>query len=76
MGFFGQLFGTDPVSKIEKAKKMIGLSEFHEARWLLEDLEHPETQDLMTATMNGLIGANLDEGRARSSASSDRRNSP
>jgi hypothetical protein len=68
MGFFGQLFGTDPDSKIEKAKKMIGLSEFHEARWLLEDLEHPETQDLMTATMNGLIGANLEEGRARYSA--------
>lgn len=68
MGFFGRLFGTDPDSKIEKAKQMIALSEFHEARWLLEDLEHPETQDLMARTMNGLIEANLEEGRARYSA--------
>ncbi len=68
MGFFGRLFGTDPDSKIEKAKQMIALSEFHEARWILENLEHPETQDLMTRTMNGLIEANLEEGRARYSA--------
>jgi len=68
MGFFGRLFGTDSDSKIEKAKRMIALSEFHEAKWILEDLEHPETQDLMARTMNGLIGANLEEGRARYSA--------
>jgi tetratricopeptide (TPR) repeat protein len=68
MGFLGRLFGTDPDSKIEKAKRMIAMSEFHEARWILEDLEHPETQDLMARTMNGLIEANLEEGRARYSA--------
>ena len=68
MGFFGRLFGIDADSKVEKAKKMISLSEFHEARWILEDLAHPETPELMARTMKGLLEANLEEGRARYSA--------
>lgn len=68
MGFFGKLFGTDPESKIAKAERLIGLNEFHEARWILEGLEHPRTDALMAQTMQGLVEANLEEGRARYSA--------
>ena len=68
MGFLGRLFGTDPETKIAKAEKLIGLTEFHEARWILEGLEHPRTEALMAQAMQGLIEANLEEGRARYSA--------
>lgn len=68
MGIFGKLFGTDPESKIAKAERLIGLSEFHEARWILEGLQHPRTDALMAQTMQGLVEANLEEGRARYSA--------
>jgi hypothetical protein len=68
MGFLGRLFGADPDSKIAKAEKMIGLAEFHEARWLLDGLDHPKTATLMEQAMLGLLEANLEEGRARYSA--------
>ena len=68
MGFFGKLFGTDPQSKMDKAARLISDSEFHEARWLLEGLDHPQAGDLMKAALSGLVTANLEEGRARYSS--------
>ena len=42
MGFLGKLFGTDPESKLAKARKFLDTGEFHEARWVLEGLDHPK----------------------------------
>ena len=68
MGFFGKLFGTDPESKIIKARRFLDTGEFHEARWVLEGLEHPEAEPLLSKAMAGLVEANLEEGRARYSS--------
>ena len=68
MGFLGKLFGTDPESKLAKARKFLDTGEFHEARWVLEGLEHPEAAPLMADAMTGLVEANLEEGRARYSS--------
>jgi len=68
MGFFAKLFGTDPQTKIDKAARLIADSEFHEARWVLDGLEHPDADSLLKQALAGLITANLEEGRARYSA--------
>jgi tetratricopeptide (TPR) repeat protein len=68
MGFLGRLFGTDPEAKLEKARRLNAMSEFHEARWLLEGLDHPGTAAAMADTMAGLIAVNLEEARALYSA--------
>lgn len=68
MGFLGRLLGTDPETKLAKARKFIDQGEFHEARWMLEGLDHSETPALMAAAMAGLVEANLEEGRARYSS--------
>ena len=68
MGFLGKLFGTDPESKLNRARKFLDTGEYHEARWVLEGLEHPEAAPLMEAARSGLVEANLEEGRARYSS--------
>ena len=68
MGFFGQLFGTDPAAKAKKAERLIAEEEYHEARWLLDGLDHPDAAGLMLRAQTGLIEANLEEARARYSA--------
>ena len=68
MRWLAQLMGTDPDSQVAKAQKFIDLGEFHEARWLLEALDHPKAPDLLRVARNGLVEANLEEGRARYSA--------
>lgn len=60
--------GTDPDSRVAKARAFIELGEFHEARWLLEDTDHPEAEELLQTARSGLVDANLEEGRARYSA--------
>ena len=68
MSFLGKLFGTDPDVKVDKAARLIAEAEFHEARWLLEGLDHPRADELMKTALSGLITANLDEARARYSS--------
>jgi tetratricopeptide (TPR) repeat protein len=68
MSFLARLFGSDPDSKIAKAKRLMAMNEFHEARWLLDDLEHEETKALQHEVMSGLVQINLNEGRALYSA--------
>ncbi len=68
MGFLGKLFGTDPESKLNRAQKFLDSGEYHEARWMLEGLNHPDAPALMAAAKSGLVEANLEEGRARYSS--------
>ena len=68
MSFLGKLFGTDPESKLNRARKFLDTGEFHEARWVLEGLAHPDADALMVKAMAGLVDANLEEGRARYSS--------
>ena len=68
MGWLAKLLGTDPDAKIAKAEALIALREHHEARWILEGLDHPRAEALMQTALQGLAAANLEEGRARYSA--------
>ena len=68
MGFFARLFGTDVDSKIARAQRFIENGEHHEARWILEGVEHPEAVDLLAQAHAGLIEGNLEEARARFSS--------
>jgi len=68
MGFLAKLFGVDPESKLNRARKFLDTGEFHEARWVLEGLDHPDAHTLMVEAKSGLVGANLEEGRARYSS--------
>ena len=61
MGFFASLLGTDPDSRIRKARKFLDRSNFSEARLELLDLEHPEAQDLLQVALDGLVRLNLEE---------------
>ena len=68
MSFFARLFGLDADSKINKAQRFIEAGEYHEARWILEGLEHPDAEALMLHTRQGLAASNLEEARARFSS--------
>jgi len=68
MGFFARLFGTDAESKIARAQRFIDSGEHHEARWVLEGLDHPKAEELMTVAREGLIEGNLEEAQARFSS--------
>ena len=68
MSFFARLFGLDADSKINKAQRYIEAGEYHEARWILEGLEHPDAEALMLHTRQGLAASNLEEARARFSS--------
>lgn len=68
MSFIQRLFGTDPDTKITKARRYMDAGEHHEARWLLEDLKHPAAADMLAEAMSGLIEANLNEAKAQFSS--------
>jgi hypothetical protein len=68
MSFIQRLFGTDPDTKIAKARHYMEAGEHHEARWLLEGLKHPDASDMLAEAMRGLIEANLEEARAQYSS--------
>ena len=68
MSFIQRIFGTDPDTKIAKARRYMDAGEHHEARWLLEGLKHPDASTLLAEAMAGLIEANLEEARARYSS--------
>jgi len=68
MGWLSRLFGTDPQSRVDKARRLLERGEYNEARWLLEDVEHPDMGPLLAQAKAGLVLMNLDEARARYSA--------
>ena len=41
MGFFQRLLGRDPASRMDKARRFLAEGAFNDARWELEDLDHP-----------------------------------
>jgi len=65
MGFFARLFGTDPDSRLERARRLLARHEWDEARRELEDLEHPDAAELLEEAKSHLVTLNLDEARAR-----------
>lgn len=69
-GFLGRLFPAwaGPDAKIKRAIAFIQGAEFNEARWVLEDLDHPEAPALMVEAKAGLVGANLAEAQAQYAA--------
>lgn len=69
MGWLSRLLGTDPTSRVEKARKLLDKGEYNEARWSLDGVEHPDVGPLLAQAKAGLVLLNLDEARARYSAS-------
>jgi hypothetical protein len=65
MGFFSSLLGTDPESRIRKARKYLDRCDYSEARLELLELEHPEAKGLLETALQGLIQLNLEEAAAR-----------
>ena len=68
MGFFARIFGVDTESKLQRAHKFIERGEFHEAKWILESIDHSEADSLLQEAHAGLIEGNLEEARARFSS--------
>jgi hypothetical protein len=68
MGFFARLFGSDPDSRIKRARKLLDRHEWDEARRELEDLEHPQADALMAEAKDQLVAMNLAEAQARINA--------
>ena len=66
MGFFGRMMGTDPESRIRKAKKFLDRHDFGEARFELLELDHPEAKVLLRKALDGLVELNFEEAAARS----------
>jgi tetratricopeptide (TPR) repeat protein len=69
MGWLSRLLGTDPESRVEKGRKLLEKGEYNEARWTLEEVQHPDVGPLLAQAKAGLVLLNLDEARARYSAS-------
>ncbi len=65
MGFFGRLFGTDPESRLAKARKFLSRGEYNDARMELAELDHPEAEGLRAQALAGLVELNLAEAAAR-----------
>ena len=68
MGWLSRLLGTDPESRVEKARKLLEKGEYNEARWTLDAVKHPDVGPLLAQAKAGLVLLNLDEARARYSA--------
>jgi hypothetical protein len=68
MGFLAKLFGTDIDSKLARAQRFLDTGEHHEARWILEGMDHPEAQKMLSVALTGLVDGNLDEARAQFSS--------
>ena len=68
MGLLARLFGTDPDARLKKARRLLEVREFNEARLELEGLDHAEAAPLLEQARQGLVAMNLDEagGRFRS----------
>jgi tetratricopeptide (TPR) repeat protein len=70
MSLLGTLFPSlaGPEARLNKARKLITEGAHNDARWILEDLDHPEAAEVLAEAKEGLISANLEEARARYSA--------
>jgi hypothetical protein len=68
MSFLAKILGTDPDSRIRKARKNLNQHNYSEARLELLELEHPDASVLMMDALEGLILLNLEEAEARSNS--------
>ncbi len=64
MGWLSRIFGKDPESRISRARKFLADERFVDARWELEELDHPEAAALLEEAMAGLIMLNIEQARA------------
>lgn len=65
MGFLARLFGNDPDSRVERARRLLERGEADEARRELEGLERPDAVTLLGEAKGRLVAMNLDEALAR-----------
>jgi tetratricopeptide (TPR) repeat protein len=68
MGWLTRLMGTDPQTRVDKARKLLSRGEYNEARWAVEDVSHPDAGVLKAQAIAGLVLLNIDEAKARFSA--------
>ena len=47
MGWLSRLLGTDPESRVEKARNLLEKGEYNEARWMLDEVKHPDVGPLL-----------------------------
>lgn len=65
MGFLSRLFGNDPEARVAKARKFLSHRQYADARWELEELDHPEAPALLEEALAGLVDLNIEEARGR-----------
>jgi tetratricopeptide (TPR) repeat protein len=65
MGFFARMFGTDPESRVARARKLVERGDFDEARRTVEELDHPEAVEILATALTHLVDLNLEEAQAR-----------
>jgi hypothetical protein len=70
VSLLGKLFPglAGPQAKLDRARRLLSEGSHNDARWLLEDLDHPEAEGLLLEARAGLVLANLEEARARYSS--------
>jgi len=68
MGWLSRMFGNDPQTQVDKARKLLARGEYNDARWAVEDISHPDAGALKAQAMAGLVLLNLDEAKARYTA--------
>jgi tetratricopeptide (TPR) repeat protein len=65
MSWLARLLGTDPDSRLRKARRLLDQGEHNEARMELEGLEGAEAEGLRQQALSGLVARNLEEARLR-----------
>jgi len=63
MGFFARLFGTDPESRLAKARKFLEAGAWNDARMEVEGLDGFEAEGIRQRALRGLVELNLEEAR-------------
>jgi len=71
MGWFQRTFLNTPEARIERAKIFLQENDFNNARLELEELSHPEAQNMLNKALIGLTELNLKEAEARFSSGDD-----
>ena len=62
MGWLSRLLGTDPESRVDKARKLLEKGEYNEARWTLGDVRHPDAGPLLAQAQAGLVRQGFGQG--------------
>jgi predicted nucleic acid-binding protein len=65
MGFLARLFGTDPDSRVARARRLLERGEADEARREVEDIDRPDAIAVLEDARGRLVEMNLEEAIAR-----------